>query len=70
LELLFISGKYDLTVNRDLSESYLKELQAPVKGFYTFYESAHNPVYEEPKRLKEILITDVLNGTTSMADTN
>ena len=64
----FFSGKYDLTVNTDLSKSYLDQLQAPVKGFYTFKESAHSPIFEEPKRLKEILIEDVLNGTTTLAD--
>ncbi|MGK2861849.1 MAG: alpha/beta fold hydrolase, partial [Chitinophagaceae bacterium] len=32
----FFSGKYDLTVNIDLSKAYLKELQSPIKGFYTF----------------------------------
>jgi len=41
---------------------------APVKGFYTFNESAHSPMFEEPQRLKEILIKDVLNRSTTLAD--
>jgi pimeloyl-ACP methyl ester carboxylesterase len=64
----FISGRYDLTVNIDLSKEYLKKLEAPVKGFYTFYESAHSPMFEEPERLLEILTNDVLNMTTTLAD--
>jgi pimeloyl-ACP methyl ester carboxylesterase len=68
IPVYFFSGKYDLTVNHDLSKAYLDKLQAPVKGFYTFTESAHSPIFEEPERLREILIKDVLNGTTSLAD--
>jgi pimeloyl-ACP methyl ester carboxylesterase len=69
IPVYFFSGRYDLTVNHDLSKAYLDKLQAPVKGFYTFPESAHSPIFEEPERLKEIMIKDVLNGTTVLADT-
>jgi hypothetical protein len=51
-----------------LSKEYLGKLEAPVKGFYTFNESAHSPMFEEPQRLKEILIKDVLNRSTTLAD--
>jgi pimeloyl-ACP methyl ester carboxylesterase len=68
IPVYFFSGKYDLTVNHDLSKTYLDKLQAPVKGFYTFNESAHSPIFEEPERLNEILINDVLNGKTDLAD--
>ena len=68
IPVYFFSGKYDLTVNHDLSKVYLEQLQAPVKGFYTFNESAHSPVFEEPQRLKEIILKDVLMFTTTLAD--
>jgi pimeloyl-ACP methyl ester carboxylesterase len=64
----FISGKYDLTVNHDLSKEYLKEIESPVKGFYTFEHSAHSPMFEEPDRFREIIVKDVLNRTTLLAD--
>ncbi len=64
----FISGAYDLTVNRDLSEEYFKQLQAPVKAFYTFEDSAHSPMFEEPNRFLEVMTRDVLVGGTSLAD--
>jgi pimeloyl-ACP methyl ester carboxylesterase len=70
IPVYFFSGRYDLTVNHDLSEAYLKQLEAPVKGFYTFNESAHSPIFEEPQRLKEIIVNDVLKGTTKLADSN
>jgi pimeloyl-ACP methyl ester carboxylesterase len=68
IPVYFFSGKYDLTVNKDLSKEYLKKIEAPVKGFYTFNESAHSPMFEEPQKLKEILIKDVLNRSTTLAD--
>lgn len=68
IPVYFFSGKYDLTVNHDLSKAYLEKLEAPVKGFYTFAESAHSPIYEEPQRFREIILTDVVNSKTTMAD--
>jgi pimeloyl-ACP methyl ester carboxylesterase len=68
IPVYFFSGKYDLTVNHDLCKTYLEKLDAPLKGFYTFNESAHSPIYEEPQKVKEILINDVLKGTVNLAD--
>ncbi|MBG0858407.1 MAG: alpha/beta hydrolase [Bacteroidales bacterium] len=64
----FLSGKYDLTVNIDLSKAYLEKLQAPIKGFYTFVNSAHSPLFEESQRVKEIFVNDILKGKTNLAD--
>lgn len=68
IPVYFFSGKYDLTVNNELSKGYLEKIEAPIKGFYTFTESAHSPMFEEPQRLKEILIKDVLKRSTTLAD--
>lgn len=62
------SGKYDLTVNIDLSKAYFERLEAPVKGFYTFENSAHSPLFEESQRVQEIMANDVLKGETGLAD--
>lgn len=56
----FMSGRYDLTVNHDLSEEYLLKLDSPVKRFYTFENSAHSPMFEEPEMFLEILTSDIL----------
>lgn len=61
----FMSGRYDLTVNRDLSEEYFNILECPMKRFYTFENSAHSPMFEERERFLEIMVTDVLGGTGS-----
>jgi pimeloyl-ACP methyl ester carboxylesterase len=64
----FLHGQYDYTCAYPLAKEYLTELRAPLKGFYTFENSAHSPMFEEPERTVTILLEDVLNGTTSLAD--
>jgi len=64
----FLHGKYDYTVSYDMARDYLDRLEAPLKGFYTFDESAHSPLFEEPERMRQILEDDVLAGSVSRAD--
>jgi len=64
----FLHGKYDYTVSYPETRAYLGMLQAPVKGFYTFDQSAHSPMFEEPAKVREIMASDVLRGTNMLAD--
>jgi pimeloyl-ACP methyl ester carboxylesterase len=64
----FLSGKFDLTVNINLSKVYLTKLHAPLKGFYTFNNSAHSPLFEEPGLVRQIVEQDILNNKNSLAD--
>ena len=64
----FFSGRHDLTVNCGLSKEYFNKLVSPLKGFYTFENSAHSPMFEEPERFLEIMVSDVMNRATTMAD--
>jgi pimeloyl-ACP methyl ester carboxylesterase len=59
--IYFASGKYDLTVNVDLSKDYFNRLKAPLKELYIFGNSAHGPLFEEPKHFMEIIVKNVLN---------
>lgn len=68
IPVYFFSGIYDYTVSYILAESYFKQLQAPVKGFYLFRQSAHSPVFEEPEKAVCIMLEDVLAGKTSFGD--
>jgi len=68
IPVYFFSGKYDLTVNVELSKANPEKLQAPLKGFYTFENSAHSPLFEEPLRVNEILAKDILHGRVLLAD--
>lgn len=68
LPLYFFTGLYDYTANHDHARDYFELIKAPVKGFYTFHDSAHSPLFEEPRRAREILLQDVLQGRKSLAD--
>ncbi len=43
-------------------------LKAPLKGFYTFEQSAHSPMFEEPAKMQHIFENDILPRTNSLAD--
>jgi pimeloyl-ACP methyl ester carboxylesterase len=63
-----LHGRYDYTVSYPLAKAYYEQLRAPIKGFYTFEQSAHSPMFEEPARTVQILHDDVLAGTARLAD--
>lgn len=48
----FVTGRHDLTANHDLSATFFDQINAPVKGSYTFETSAHSPVFEELVRAR------------------
>lgn len=68
IPVYFFHGIDDHTVSYPLAKQYFEVLQAPVKGFYTFWNSAHSPHFEEPERVKEIINKDVLKGKTDLSD--
>jgi pimeloyl-ACP methyl ester carboxylesterase len=68
IPVYFFSGIYDYTVNYTLAKDYFEKINAPIKGFYTFEQSAHSPIFEEPEKAMMILQQDVLTGTNGLAD--
>jgi len=66
--IYFFSGIYDYTCNYTLAKGYFEKINAPVTGFYTFEQSAHSPIFEEPEKVQTILREDVLVGTNNLAD--
>ncbi len=68
LPVYFLEGKYDYTCAYRVAREYFEVLQAPVKGFYTFENSAHSPMFEEPEKLQQIMREDVLSRTNTLAD--
>jgi pimeloyl-ACP methyl ester carboxylesterase len=68
LPVYFLEGRYDYTCAYPLAKDYFEKLDAPVKGFYTFEESAHSPMFEQPEKMRQILLEDVLTGKNSLAD--
>lgn len=68
LPVYFMHGVYDYTVSYPEAKSYFEKLKAPIKGFYTFEQSAHSPMFEEPEKMQKILLEDVLAGANNLAD--
>lgn len=68
IPVYFFGGIYDYTCSYTIGKSYFNQLNAPIKGFYTFQESAHSPIFEEPEKAKRILREDVLKGLKTFAD--
>lgn len=61
-------GLYDYQVSYQVAREYVQMLKVPVKGFYTFENSAHSPCFEEPDKMIQIIKTDVLHSKTTLAD--
>ena len=68
LPVYFLEGIYDYTCNYALAKDYFAKIRAPIKGFYTFEQSAHCPMFEEPQKMQKILREDVLVGATVLSD--
>jgi pimeloyl-ACP methyl ester carboxylesterase len=68
IPVYFFHGIYDYTVSYTLAKDYFEKLQAPVKGFYTFKQSAHSPIFEEPEKMRLIIQSDILTGANKIAD--
>lgn len=68
IPVYFFHGIYDYTVSYTLAKKYLEELHAPLKGFYTFEHSAHSPLFEEPEKVRKIILTDVLGKRIDLAN--
>ena len=68
IPVYFMHGTHDYTVSYTEARSYFEGLQAPLKGFYTFEQSAHSPLFEEPNKMLSIMRQDVLAGGNSLAD--
>jgi pimeloyl-ACP methyl ester carboxylesterase len=64
----FLHGVHDQTVSYVLARGFAASLRAPLVGFYSFEESAHSPMFEEPARTLRVMAEDVLGGTTTLAD--
>jgi pimeloyl-ACP methyl ester carboxylesterase len=67
IPVYFLEGIHDYTCNYILAQDYFEKINAPVKGFYTFEESAHSPIFEEPEKVQKILREDVLSTTTKVS---
>ena len=68
IPIYFLHGIFDYTVNYSLTKEYFNSLNAPIKGFYTFNNSAHSPIFEEPETVIRIILENVLKRENNLSD--
>jgi deazaflavin-dependent oxidoreductase (nitroreductase family) len=68
IPVYFLEGVYDYTCNYAVAKAYFEQISAPVSGFYSFGQSAHSPIFEEPAKVLRIFREDVLQATNALAD--
>ncbi|QNK39280.1 alpha/beta fold hydrolase [Caproicibacter fermentans] len=61
-------GRHDYQASYVVAKDFATALKAPIKGFYTFENSAHSPCFEEPEKMCNILRVDVLQNQVSLSD--
>lgn len=65
--IYFVAGKYDYICPAELVKEYFDRIEAPMKGFYLFEESAHSPLFEEPDKVVAVLEEDVKQGKNELS---
>lgn len=55
IPVYILQGTADYETSYIISKAYFDSLKAPVKKFYTFENSAHSPIFEEPEKFNRIL---------------
>ena len=68
IPVYFFHGVYDYTVSYTLSKDYFESINAPIKRFYSFKQSAHSPLFEEPEKMQDIFLHDILPEVNKFAD--
>lgn len=55
IPVYFFAGKYDYTCCYELQYRFYEHIDAPRKEFFTFENSAHSPIFEEPEKSLEAI---------------
>jgi pimeloyl-ACP methyl ester carboxylesterase len=67
IPVYILQGTSDYQTSYEIAKEYFESLQAPLKKFFSFENSAHSPIFEEPKKfekiLKEILLEQQMEGS-------
>jgi pimeloyl-ACP methyl ester carboxylesterase len=61
LPVYILQGVYDYQTPYIVAKDFFDRLKAPDKQFYTFSNSAHSPIYEEPDKFNKIIREEVLD---------
>jgi len=62
IPIYFFHGEHDYTVSYRLAKAYFEKIKAPEKQFFSFSESAHSPIFEEPEKCLKIIHNSILRN--------
>jgi len=62
IPVFIIQGLYDYQTSYKEAQRFYEKIEAPLKKFHTFENSAHSPFLEEKERFLQLLRTEVLNS--------
>ncbi len=65
IPIYLFAGIHDETCDYGLQREWFDAVSAPTKHFYTFDNSAHSPLFEEPDKAVGIIVRDVLGRTNN-----
>jgi len=60
IPVYFFHGIHDYTCSYELAKNYYEKINAPDKKFFTFMNSAHSPIFEEPLECLNIIESEIL----------
>lgn len=60
IPIYFFHGIYDYTCSYELSKEYFNNIIAPRKAFFSFTQSSHSPIFEEPEECITIFKKQIL----------
>jgi pimeloyl-ACP methyl ester carboxylesterase len=55
IPVYILQGRFDYQTSYIVAQDYFIALKAPLKKFFTFENSAHSPIFEEPEKFERIL---------------
>jgi pimeloyl-ACP methyl ester carboxylesterase len=55
IPVYFFQGKYDYQTSYSVAQDFYVQLKAPKKQFFTFENSAHCPIFDEPEKFNNIV---------------
>lgn len=66
--VFIVAGRYDRNTDANLAHEYFDKIEAPMKQFKWFEQSAHSPPFEEPQAFNDFMLKDVLPVASQSID--
>lgn len=60
MPVFIVAGRFDRNTDAELAHEYFDAIQAPVKRFKWFEQSAHSPLFEEPQAFNAFMVDEML----------